>query len=234
VEFHAAIVFHEDTLLDLPINRTEEHSKQYQDRQNLKPFENPDTLARINLVGASPTLPPPKFPKDDSNVSKKQTPASKGARPCRHCASGVHWDNECKHSFKGNKFARANLAAATAEDIGAQEEYDELYYDLEEQDFEEPLQSTGPSIFQVNAADLKAEGGNTPALKGNSDSKNSRRACVEEVADEEDEPFSKLHPVSPFTILERIEDPGPSQFPLAAVLSNNGRGGLKMTHRYNW
>ncbi|KAJ6574404.1 hypothetical protein B0H19DRAFT_935317, partial [Mycena capillaripes] len=127
VEFHGAIVFHEDRLLDLPMNKSEEHGKQdYVDRR--KPFEKPNSAVRTYLVGASSTLPPPKFPKDDSNVSKKGSPESKGARPCRHCGSGKHWDNECKHSFKANKFAHANFATATAEDSAAQEEYDELYY----------------------------------------------------------------------------------------------------------
>ncbi|KAF7341208.1 TY3B-TY3B protein [Mycena venus] len=214
VEFHAAIVFHEDTLLDLPMNKSEDYGKQdYFDRR--KPFEKTNATARTNLVGISSTLPPPKFPKDDNNISKKATPESKGARPCRHCGSGKHWDNECKYSFKSNKFARTNLAVATTEDITAQEEYDELYYGLDEassadeQDFDQPLQSTGPSTFQASA-DLKSGGNIRPALKGNSEPKNSRRAHVKEVDDEEDNPFSKLHPLSPFVILEEVEDAIPT------------------------
>ncbi|KAJ7351236.1 hypothetical protein DFH08DRAFT_992492 [Mycena albidolilacea] len=106
-------------------------------------------------------MEPPKFPKDDSTVSKKETPESKGARPCRHCGSGKHWDNECRHSFRANKFARANLATASADDECAQEEYDELYYNLgDKQDFYIPLQSTSASSFQVNA-DLKTGEYNT-------------------------------------------------------------------------
>ncbi|KAF8146259.1 hypothetical protein K438DRAFT_1628530, partial [Mycena galopus ATCC 62051] len=127
VEFHAAVIFHEDTLLDLPMNKTENHVRDDQVEQR-KPFQKPDSVARTNLVGASSTLLPPKFPKDDATVSRKATPESKGARPCRHCGSGKHWDNECKHSFKGNKFARANLATVSAEDERAQDEYDEMYY----------------------------------------------------------------------------------------------------------
>jgi hypothetical protein len=151
VQFHAAVIFHEDTLMDLPMNKPENHTREDHVEQR-KSFQRPDTSARANLVGATPTMEPPKFPKDDSIVSKKGTPESKGARPCRHCGSGKHWDNECKHSFRGNKFARTNLARTSEEDERAQEEYDELYYALsDEQDFEVALQSTGPSSFQVDA-----------------------------------------------------------------------------------
>ncbi|KAF8190713.1 hypothetical protein K438DRAFT_1543749, partial [Mycena galopus ATCC 62051] len=128
VEFHAAIIFHEDTLMDLPLNIWENNGRDNYTEQH-EPFRNPDSSsAHTNLVGASPTLRPPRFPKDDSTVSNKVTPESKGARPCRHCGSGKHWDNECKHSFEGNRFSRTNLAAATTDHKRAQEEYDELYY----------------------------------------------------------------------------------------------------------
>jgi hypothetical protein len=165
VQFHAAIIFHEDTLMDLPMNKSENLAREdYSEHR--KRFQRSDASARANLVGASPTMEPPKFPKDDSTVSKKEMPESKGARPCRHCGSGKHWDNECRNSFRANKFARANLATASADDERAQEEYDELYYNLgDEQDFDIPLQSTGASSFQVNA-DLKTGGSIIPALKG--------------------------------------------------------------------
>jgi hypothetical protein len=89
VEFHAAIIFHEDTLMDLPMNKSENRGQDdYVEKRTQ--FQKPDSSARTNLVGASPTLQPPRFLKDDSTISKKATPESKGARPCRHCGSGKH------------------------------------------------------------------------------------------------------------------------------------------------
>ena len=51
--------------------------------------------ANANLVRWSKNIGTPLFPKDDSNVFPRKTPDSMGARPCRHCESGKHWDNEC-------------------------------------------------------------------------------------------------------------------------------------------
>ena len=98
------------------------------------------------LVGSFKGLEPPKVPKDDSNVSRKgKTPEEKGARPCRHCGSGKHWDNECQHSFKGNRAVRANLSQISGEETIAQNKYNDLYYSLSdsetEQDFHEPLKN---------------------------------------------------------------------------------------------
>ncbi|KIJ30039.1 hypothetical protein M422DRAFT_105385, partial [Sphaerobolus stellatus SS14] len=70
----------------------------------------------------------PTFPKDDANVSKKATPESKNARPCRHCDSGKYWDYECKHSHSGMRFARSRKIEWTVDDEEAQNEYDDLYY----------------------------------------------------------------------------------------------------------
>jgi hypothetical protein len=115
----------------------------------------------VNLVGWSSNLPAPKFPKDDKNVSKRAAPESKGAHPCRHCCSGKHWDNECKHSFKGNHAARANLGSTTSEDVNAQDEYDDLYYGLgsdeetdnladeTQQDFQQPPQTAESASYDV-------------------------------------------------------------------------------------
>ena len=90
----------------------------------------------MNLVGGE--LPPPRFPKDDSVVSRKATPKSKGARPCRHCGSELHWDNECRYSKKGMRTARTRLVECSMEELREQDDYDELYYGLsegEDQDF---------------------------------------------------------------------------------------------------
>ncbi|KAK7059402.1 hypothetical protein R3P38DRAFT_3522434 [Favolaschia claudopus] len=146
VEFQAAIRFHEEALMKLDMR----------ERDN-RPY-----------LGWSSNLPEPKFPKDDRNVSKRATPESKGARPCRHCGSGKHWDNECEHSFKGNRAARTNLASATREDFDAQDQYDDLYYVDEESEltsinepqsgFEESPQITESTSNDVDMS--SALGGN--------------------------------------------------------------------------
>jgi hypothetical protein len=75
-------------------------------------------------------------------------PESIGTRPCRHCRSGMHWDNECRHCRKGEKMARVNLVQFEDNDVKAQEEYDSLFYEPDsnaknestQQDFCRPLQ----------------------------------------------------------------------------------------------
>ena len=82
-------------------------------------------------------LPPPHFPKDDSVISWKATPKSKGADHA-DCGSELHWDNKCKHSRKGMRTARTQLAECLVEELRDQDGYNELYYGLsegEEQDF---------------------------------------------------------------------------------------------------
>lgn len=76
----------------------------------------------------------PQFPKDDATVSKRGTPEEKGARPCRHCGSGKHWDPDCKYARKGIRQARVNVVQTTEEDHQAQEDYDDLYYNLPSED----------------------------------------------------------------------------------------------------
>jgi hypothetical protein len=149
------IRYHEDALMKLDRQeRQYSYRERDHDRDRNRDFQRNNTrTAHVNLVGWSANLDPPKFPKDDRNVSKKATPESKGARPCRHCGSGKHWDNECKHSLKGNRAARTNLATSSSEDREAQDNYEDLYYGLDsgeeseiaevpKQDFEEPLRST--------------------------------------------------------------------------------------------
>ncbi|KAJ7148468.1 hypothetical protein C8R43DRAFT_1129106 [Mycena crocata] len=131
VQFQSAIRYHEDALLKLGFKGDKDTTHRDRDRDYSK-----TTIqdARANLVGWTPSQEPPKFPKDDRNVSKRATPQSKGARPCRHCGSGNHWDNECRQAFKGNRAVRADLANTTNEQMEAQEEYDDLYYSLETDD----------------------------------------------------------------------------------------------------
>ncbi len=148
-----AIKIHEDDLLELEIALAPRvSSSNYREPR----FSGSGTTsapyrARSNLVGWSKSLPPPKFPKDDSNVSRKATPESKGARPCRHCGSGKHWDYECKHARQGTKFARANLATHETDDSDAQEAYDALYYDeLTDSEMDENLREEG-DVFEARS-----------------------------------------------------------------------------------
>ena len=120
----------------------------------------PFRKAVTNLVGWSENLPKPPFPKDDKNVSSKKTPESQGAQPCRHCGSGKHWDNECHHSRKGERQARVNYVQLEEMDYEAQENYDNLYYELDsedEQDFHEPLQPIDLSSQRVNPSAINLE-----------------------------------------------------------------------------
>ncbi|KAJ3711030.1 hypothetical protein C8R42DRAFT_537986, partial [Lentinula raphanica] len=129
-EFQEVIKFHENSLMALS-----RPYREYWPRESSTPYKNPaPSKAYVRLVGSSPNLPPPQFPKDDSNVSKKASPEEKGLRPCRHCGSGKHWDYECKYARKGVKRARMNHIVTTPEDIQAQQEYDDAYYDLSSDD----------------------------------------------------------------------------------------------------
>ncbi|THU80970.1 hypothetical protein K435DRAFT_613322, partial [Dendrothele bispora CBS 962.96] len=116
-ELQSDIRHHEMTLMDLDLDsRTGPSGTGY---HSYRP------TARVNLVGTRSDLPPPSFPRDDSTVSKKTTPRDKGACPCRHCGSDLHWDNECKHLTR--RTARTRLAETRIEDLQAQDEYDDLY-----------------------------------------------------------------------------------------------------------
>ena len=108
--------------------------------------------AHITMVGCTPSLEPPKFPKDNKNVSSRKTLESVNTRPCWHCtsASGKHWDYECKYSWKGERQARANFVLLLDPDVEVLNTYDNLYYKLDSdneseddsQDFYKPLQSS--------------------------------------------------------------------------------------------
>ncbi|KAJ7133955.1 hypothetical protein C8R43DRAFT_1205891 [Mycena crocata] len=108
----------------------------------------------------------------------------KGARPCRHCGSGNHWDPECKHAFKGMRSARANLAMHSDEMQDAQDAYDNLYYGLDsddesedsitnsQQDFREPLQTIDCLAQLVHSNEINLSSNST--LEGETDSKESQ------------------------------------------------------------
>lgn len=177
VEFQSAIRFHEDTLLRLDESRRERnYGTNYRDPRQDHPREHFNV--RTHLVGTTNgKFPPPHFPKDDTNISRRSaTPAQKGARPCRHCGSGCHWDNECKHAFQAAKTARANFTTQGGDDTTAQDEYDNLYYSLDgdagisevqgstnAQDFHEPLQTSDISAGAFRAeTTLEGKGSKEP------------------------------------------------------------------------
>jgi hypothetical protein len=123
-DFQKAIRYHEDTLLKLEKILPEAQVT----NSNRQASSSERNTSRSYLVRSRSDLPPPPFPKDDSVVSRKATPKDKGARPCRHCGSELHWDNECKHSRR--RTARTQLADSSKGDLEAQDQYDDLYYSL--------------------------------------------------------------------------------------------------------
>ena len=148
VQFQNTVKYHESTLLAMsqppPNVVTQFPNKAFQSQRFCS------RKAHINMVGWTPSLKPPKFPKDNKNISSRKTPESVNARPCRHCGSGKHWDYECKYSWKGERQARVNFVTLSDPDVEALNAYDNLYYKLESdneseddsQDFHEPLQSS--------------------------------------------------------------------------------------------
>ena len=96
--------------------------------------------ANTNLVGYYPNMEKPRWPRDDTVISKGKTPEDAGARPCRHCGSPKHWDYDCPHARKGAKQVKVNFANPDNDYVEAQEAYDSLYYeDSEEEDEEKQL-----------------------------------------------------------------------------------------------
>ncbi|TDL15377.1 hypothetical protein BD410DRAFT_732786, partial [Rickenella mellea] len=139
-QFQKAIRYHEDILMALdPRKPREDKDRDSGSPSKKKPFfrNKKRSAATARLVGWSPASSKPPFPKDDSVVSKGKTPEQANARPCRHCGSGKHWDNDCKYHRKDVKKARTNNVTVETEDVEAQEEYDELYYSLATSDEED-------------------------------------------------------------------------------------------------
>ncbi|KAF9012978.1 hypothetical protein BDZ89DRAFT_963295, partial [Hymenopellis radicata] len=134
-ELQSSIRYHEETLLGLATPRrftsynASAELEEGETEDEYSPVGTSTPSARVHLVGASSKFPEPQFPKDDSNITQKGlTPKAKGARPCRHCGSELHWDRECKHHNKGMRNARTRLAHADADLLNAIDEYDALYY----------------------------------------------------------------------------------------------------------
>lgn len=102
VAFQNAVKYHEENLVHASVNYNAAPRPAFNPNRNF-------SRARTNLVGWSKDMPPPEFPKDDRNVSPNKTPESIGARACRHCGSGKHWDKECKHAKQGERRAHTNF-----------------------------------------------------------------------------------------------------------------------------
>ncbi|KAK1221859.1 hypothetical protein PQX77_015329 [Marasmius sp. AFHP31] len=168
MEFQSAIRYYKDTLLKLESgdrSRTNNYRNEY-DRDKPRSY-----TPRTYLVGTRTDLPPPAYPKDDSNVSKRTTPKDKGARPCRHCGSHLHWDKECKYSTR--RTARTRLCETSVDNLQAQDDYDDLFDEqllTEEEGFEGALQTTDERQGITGES----------ALEGDS----SSSGCREEIAGE--------------------------------------------------
>ena len=91
-DFQNAIKYHEESLkkLEAPVLQPPRFPN-----WEYTSVHFPYCQANVNLVRWSQNIGTPSFPEDDNNVSPRETPNSAGTRPCRHCGSGKHWDNEC-------------------------------------------------------------------------------------------------------------------------------------------
>ncbi|TFY53682.1 hypothetical protein EVJ58_g9320 [Rhodofomes roseus] len=160
VDLQDAIRYYEETLLQL--GNDNNRRDQFQGKGKY-----PD--ARVHLSGSQPEKRKAPFPRDDSVKSNRKTPQELGKRPCRHCDSPLHWDNECKYSRKGGRIARANLALLNEDELEDERDYEDTYYGLDsedEQDFHKSLQTTEPSEVVLKPEQTKD--GVESALEGES------------------------------------------------------------------
>ena len=138
VEFQSAIKYHEETLSQPPLTSSDSIERRIKNLENTlhhqsrlrhdsrNSLDSSSQDARTHPVGWSSELGLPKYPKDNSNVSVKPTPESKGARPCKHCGSSKHWDNECKHSKSAHQ-AHTHFGTHSYEKNDEDLAYEELY-----------------------------------------------------------------------------------------------------------
>jgi len=174
MEFQNTVKYHEETLakLESPTPPQPQRLPNWEFSNTRFPYQK----ANVNLVGWSKNIGTPQFPKDDKNVSPRRTPESIGAWPCRHCGSSFHWDNECRHSWKGEKMARVNSIQLEDDDLRAQEDYNNLFYNMdsdseegysEKPDFCEPLQCSDLPVQHANPSMVILE--DVSSLKGTKD-----------------------------------------------------------------
>ena len=165
-EFQNAIIYHEESLKKLEVPVSQPHRLPNREFPNSR-F--PYCKANVSLVSWSKNIGTPQFPKDDKNISLRKTPDLIGARPCRHCGSGKHWDNECHHSRKGEKLARVSYVHLEDNDVQAQEDYDNLFYEL---DFDAEEESNQPNFHRpLQCSDLPNQL-NTPSSEKLEDTSN--------------------------------------------------------------
>jgi hypothetical protein len=164
VQFQNAIKYYESTLLAMmppSTNLVTQIPNQGFQGQRFQPHK-----AHINMIGWTPSLEPPKLPKDNKNVSPRKTPESMNARPCQHCRSRKHWDYECKHSRRGERQAHTNFILLSDPELEALNDYDELYYAMESEDesTSEPQDFCSP--FQSSNWPLQIKSDDKSSLEG--------------------------------------------------------------------
>ena len=78
--------------------------------------------AKVHAITPQKKYP---FPRDDSTKSEPRSPGSMGKRPCRHCGSPNHWDNNCKHAVKKTAVkARVYYTSLSPDEMLLEEDYD--------------------------------------------------------------------------------------------------------------
>ncbi|KII83327.1 hypothetical protein PLICRDRAFT_75228, partial [Plicaturopsis crispa FD-325 SS-3] len=119
IEFQNAVKYHEDSLMAMdsmqyravdvvvhPEDQVSDLRAGNLDAQNahISPAGAPENSPRTATYAAA-------YPKDDNNISPNGTPEAKGARPCRYCGSGKHWDDQCNYSLNREKQAQVNMVS---------------------------------------------------------------------------------------------------------------------------
>jgi hypothetical protein len=129
-EFMIKIKYHEEMLSTMSRNSFSSSAHRDSDRSHhiwKSKHSHKDKLKRLQAKAHAVSTPQkPAYPKDDSNVSRKHTPESLNKRPCFHCGSGKHWDNECKYAKKNTKQARVHFSSIIDDELREQEEYEDL------------------------------------------------------------------------------------------------------------
>ena len=165
VQFQNAVKYHKSTLLAMsqppPNVLTQFFNRAFQSQR----FHS--RKAHINMVGWTPSLEPPKFPKDDKNISSRKTLESVNARPCRHCGSGKHWDYKCKYSQKGERQAQVNFVSLSDPDVEALNAYDDLYYELNSNNESEDNSQDFPELLHSSDWHLQIKSEDESRLEGN-------------------------------------------------------------------
>jgi len=137
------IKYHEEQLVRNPDTQAQEFDKRLKalegrpNRRSARFAQTNEAEAEVNfvrkrpfkkkLVGAHAKFSSYQFPQNDQVISKGKTPEEKGARPCRHCGSGKHWDFDHPFSGKGDRKAKAFLAKLDTEALEAYVAYEKCY-----------------------------------------------------------------------------------------------------------